>query len=391
MKLVFALLFASSLAHADLVSDPGEEAARRFVSEADALTAQGKHDEACRKLEAAMSMATSEPTRVKLSACYGVVINQALTANPDAVVCERVEAMARSSESFTSALATCYKAHASALLDRNNVPRACQLAEQASGVAPTAANLAFAGGCFASIHRLGHAWALFVAANDKAISTSDATVRAQLTELTATIAPARLIVALPRDATATLDGVAIPPTGLAIAGAQPAKDSLGTSGFPVDAGKHQLAATSNGKRYEREVELVDGKLALVTPEWSPDRKVVPPPPPPPVVRSHRRRTGWIAIGASAVVGAAGLYFGFDALSKQGDADDLCPSGTNCSTQAIDLNDKAGRSANLSNVLVGAALVGTAVGTYLVLTAPNETRVSISASPLGGAVSLTRGF
>lgn len=373
------MVFGVGVAHADSKSD----AAANLVADADGLIASGKHVEACPKLEAALRLVPGEDTRVKLSDCYKVVVRSLLPSKQDHTACERLEVAAKGdpSEGTTIALVTCYKAHASVLLDVPDHARACERAEKAAAVLPTAANLANAGGCYIAAKKLGRAWALLLSAHAKA---TDARTQTDITELVATVSPARLVVIIPTGAVVTLDGAPVPAT--AIYDRERVLDAFGTAGYPVDAGKHVVEVTSNGQIFEEPVVAVDGNVLTITAKFAPAE-----PAPPPAVASSRKRIGWITIAASGVVGAAGLYFGYDALTKQNQADDACPTMVDCEPSAIELNTKANRSANVSNVMVGAALVGSVVGTVLVLTAPKETQLSVSASPSGGGVTLLRRF
>jgi hypothetical protein len=224
--------------------------------------------------------------------------------------------------------------------------------------------------------------------------------------------PGRVIVQVSRESMIEIDSEPVPKFGVSIAGLPPVeKDSHGSIGLPLDQGKHKVHVSS--PPFDSEFEVVDGRLDRIagetpaTPDEPKPIKTDPTPtqtdPPrqpaivPPVVdspahpTSARRKIGWITIAGGAAVGVVGLYFGYDAISKQSDADDLCNTGKNCSDAAIALNDKAARSANVSNVLVGIGLVGAGIGTYLVLTAPHEIHVVPTTSGHSVGVSLVRGF
>jgi hypothetical protein len=103
--------------------------------------------------------------------------------------------------------------------------------------------------------------------------------------------------------------------------------------------------------------------------------------------SSTQRT--LAIGAG-VVGVAGLavgtVFGLKAKSSWTEADDGCPSHTNCAQKAIDARNDANSQATLSTVAFTVGLVGIAGAAVLWFTAPktseSETKVSIGLGPNG---------
>ena len=71
--------------------------------------------------------------------------------------------------------------------------------------------------------------------------------------------------------------------------------------------------------------------------------------------------GGIGIGALAV----GTVFGIRAISKRLDSDQYCPQNR-CTQQGVDLNNQAKTAALVSDITLGAGLVGVVVATYLLL-------------------------
>jgi hypothetical protein len=88
---------------------------------------------------------------------------------------------------------------------------------------------------------------------------------------------------------------------------------------------------------------------------------------PPPRRNLRRTLAW-TIGAAGFVqlGIAG-YFGLRAFDLHGQSNELCPGGSCSSDRGVELNDQAGRAADVSTVLSITALVSVAAGVYLLMT------------------------
>jgi tetratricopeptide (TPR) repeat protein len=383
MKLAsLCLLLAGGIAQADEI-DPKQAAAARYLEVARTLKGEGKLAEACAQYEIAFKAVASEPTLSELSECYRALTKQLHGAKQDSsTVCARImsDASVTPSKETRTAVATCHTARADALIDAKDYQPACEAAEAAVTAVDSPANVVFAAGCHRDAGKLGRAWRRLLDAKTKLVSAPNAELDRLIVELLSAVRPGRVLVAIPSEATVEVDQQPITKQGISIAGAEPEKDSQGTIGYPLDAGTHTLTVTAAGQpSVEKTITIVDGSLERVTIEFSPPsagETIV-------VRESPRKKIGWITIAAGGVVGLAGLYFGYDALAKQGDADDLCPTGRDCSQDAIDLNEKAGRSASISNVMVGVGLVGAAIGTYLVLTAPKAKERSARITPAAG--------
>lgn len=76
---------------------------------------------------------------------------------------------------------------------------------------------------------------------------------------------------------------------------------------------------------------------------------------------------YVVGGVGVVALGVGTAFAFMAKSAYGDAEDKCPTKTNCSSDAISLRDKAETRANIANVGIGLGVVGVGVGAVLLLT------------------------
>ena len=89
-----------------------------------------------------------------------------------------------------------------------------------------------------------------------------------------------------------------------------------------------------------------------------------------------RIAGLSTAGAGVAAAATGLAFGLHARSTWRRSQDHCDESSVCSHRGIDLATRAGRSADLSTILVGAGVAAAATGALLWLQAPS----SESASP-----------
>jgi serine/threonine-protein kinase len=160
-----------------------------------------------------------------------------------------------------------------------------------------------------------------------------------------------------------------------------------STAMPVDGGEHIVRATAPGKAPfsttlvigtesdSRTVEVppfvalaVPPAAAILSATPAAPVLIAPAAPNTNVVRGSatRRRVGW-TIGAAglAQLGAAG-YFGLQAFRKHADSNSACPYDQ-CTMTGVDLNNQAGRAADISTVLsiTGFATVATAV--YLLWT------------------------
>jgi hypothetical protein len=192
------------------------------------------------------------------------------------------------------------------------------------------------------------------------------------------------------------DGVVVQPFG------------FGTA-TTLDPGQHSVEATAPGrKRWSTTVTLAaDGKTVTVeVPVLASDQpppvvsSSAPPPPPPKPERNGRFVPGLVVGGAGVVALGVGAFFGYRALSKRQEADDLCPTAVCASPRGPELVDEARSSATVSNVAMIIGVVGVGVGGYLLLTSSSggqatgtklPIRASAGASPSGGGFSLAGSF
>jgi serine/threonine-protein kinase len=83
-------------------------------------------------------------------------------------------------------------------------------------------------------------------------------------------------------------------------------------------------------------------------------------------------------GAGIVALGVGTYFGFRAISKANDAEELCPNGPCLDESGQTAADDAHSAAKISNVsfVLGAAAVATGVVLYFVLPTKHGTQVGM---------------
>lgn len=198
--------------------------------------------------------------------------------------------------------------------------------------------------------------------------------------------------AAPDELRVTLDGVDVPSALLGV-------------GQPVDPGAHELVAAHAGKEQRRQVTLEERSTQQVEFNFdggagdraepavagrSPESAAPLRPPAQPAGMSIPEDQGaggsrfvpaYIAFG----VGGAGLIFGGVtgalAILKQGELDDDCPD-KRCPPPAHGVVDDYDGMRTLSTVGFAIGLVGGAAGLVLVLTAPQEPRLTARVTPGG---------
>src|SRR5450432_3796383 len=179
-------------------------------------------------------------------------------------------------------------------------------------------------------------------------------------------------------------------------------DASWSTAMPIDGGEHLVRASAPGMEpFATTIVLAnegDAQTIEIPPLTTAATIAVPPPKTPltaaafaaPAVHSNvgspsekrnlRRTLAW-TIGAAGIaqLGIAG-YFGLHAMAEHRRSNDLCPGGQQCTSQlGVDLNNDAGRAADVSTVLTVTGLVGVAVGVYLLVTS-HETSTAIAPTP-----------
>jgi len=176
----------------------------------------------------------------------------------------------------------------------------------------------------------------------------------------------------------------------------------------VDPGRHRLESTAAGHaEWSGPLEMaVAERKVVVIPELAANAEAGPTPPgakeetKPPAAAEEGGRSntlGWVVLGTGVVALGVGTYFGIAAMSTQNKVEDECPTPQTCTSTGVDLSHDAQSQAWASNIGIGVGIVGVAVGSILLLTAPGSAKsgaaravpspLRVSASSRGGELSL----
>jgi hypothetical protein len=159
--------------------------------------------------------------------------------------------------------------------------------------------------------------------------------------------------------------------------------------IPLDPGDHTVKAEAPGKLpWTRHIMIGSARETLTVEVPALMDEPPPPPPPPPADQSadlarrasSHRATGFLLGGLGTAGVAIGSAFGLAAIHLNGQ------SKTNCSKPGACQTDPEGSQAlvdaNISNVAFGVAIVGLALGTYFLLTAPSSRPVGVAPRATG---------
>jgi hypothetical protein len=269
------------------------------------------------------------------------------------------------------------------LLADGHVDEACPKFQESQRLDPSGGTLMNLARC----HRMQSKWATAYAEYSDAYSAAKreqredrlSEAKTQLDELEPLVMHVTLVV--PPEV-AALPGFTIARNGVSLSAA-----SWGTV-QPVDPGVVLVEASASGyEPYRVEVPVTQPGASIDVPipmlERSP---VVAPaaipwraPTPTPVAPAGMppTRIAGIVVGSAGVVSVIlGAIAGGVALSKQSDADAICP-GTICPADAVTLNEDAHSAATLANVGVFGGLGLTAIGVILVAVNPGAVRPTAS--------------
>jgi hypothetical protein len=181
-----------------------------------------------------------------------------------------------------------------------------------------------------------------------------------------------------------------PPIGLEVRldGEPLALEALapGAPPLPLDPGVHRFAASAP-ERESRSVEVnvapgarvidvvIPALGAAAAPKKEADRA--------PAAGSARKTTGYvIGLAGLAAIGV-GVGFGVDALAKQRESNDKCPTDRCTDPSAVSASDHAVTSAWVSDIAIGAGVVAVGVALYLVLTSPSSSASRAARAGLHG--------
>ncbi len=241
---------------------------------------------------------------------------------------------------------------------------------------PSGGTVLHAADCHEKLGRLGTAWseygeALTLAVRDKR-TDREAVARAKITELGPRIGTLTVVVAAQARSVdsyrLTLDGNALPP-------------SAWNTPLPVDAGKHLIEASAEGRvAARREVDAVDGSAARIDAPLlvaiEPAKVVAPAPSAEPTHKLSGQRIAAIAVASSGLLGVGiGAAFGIRAMAigdQSGSTGCIDASPREqCPQAAANDQSSARSSGTISTVafVAGSALL--AGGAVLWWTAPRQ--------------------
>jgi hypothetical protein len=266
-------------------------------------------------------------------------------------------------------LATSLFLEGRSLMAAGKIPEACRKLEESLRLDPGAGTLLNVALCHEKEGKTASAWAEFTESASLARTQSrpDRLSFAQehLTALQPTLS--KLIIMVPP----TVDD---PELTVKQDGRVVRRAAWGTP-IPVDPGPHTLEWVSPKKK-PSSVQVTIGKANdLQTVNLTPLEDAPPPPPPPPQLHlsgsslssydpgSKPRQIVGVAVGGLGL-GAIGVatYFGLDAFAKKKQADNACRGG--CSQDGVNINDKAGNSADLSTAGFAIGVTAVVAGTWL---------------------------
>jgi serine/threonine-protein kinase len=289
------------------------------------------------------------------------------------------------------------------LMRRNEFQEACQVLEQSQAIERGLGTMLYLAECYEKLGRTASAWALFREAASEARAAGQTARAEQGASRAAALEPK-----LSKLAVQVAPGNLIPGFELFRDG-QPVGSGMFGVAVPVDPGEHQLEARAPGRQPWTSIERVgaDGDSVVVNvPELLADptaAAATAKPESTPLVTTGEttpgdeprpassQRTVGLVLGAAGVVSlGVGAFFGARAISKHGDAEDICP-GSSCPTaQGERLNEQAKDAATLANVFVIGGAAVAATGLVLYLTAPSSEATTASVSTDGTGLRLNVG-
>ena len=147
--------------------------------------------------------------------------------------------------------------------------------------------------------------------------------------------------------------------------------------MPIDPGDHVIEAFALGKIPWKHTVTVGGKAESKTIAVPVLDNAPVAPAPTSAASAHQTPltyvevkkpvspAAWVAYGMGAAGLGVGTYFGVQAMSDKGTADDNCPQDR-CNASGISANSDAIKAANLATVGFGVGILGVGLGTFLLL-------------------------
>lgn len=298
------------------------------------------------------------------------------------------------------------------LIKQGNFAEACPKFEISQRVEPAVGTMLYLAECYEKTNRSASAWAMFREAASLA-ETSGQVERMK----TAQARAARLE---PRLSWLTIDVAkdALVP-GLQIRrNSVPVSAELSGTASPVDPGEVVVDASAPGRLPFSTKVRVAAKARIVVSipalQPAPDSAPIPAPPPavqdggvppaavvpaaqavapapaapaapPPAERASP--VPWIVGGAGVVALGVGTYFGFRAISKANDAEEICPKGICDQAEGETAASDAHSAAKISNISFALGAAAVAAGVVLYFTLPTKHGTQVGMSPMFDPSSL----
>lgn len=275
---------------------------------------------------------------------------------------------------------------------------ACSKLEQSQSIEHAIGTSLYLAECYEKQGRTASAWGLFRDAASEAQAKGEGGRAEQGRTRAAKLEPrlSRLTVT-----------VAERPPGLQVfRGANPVPEALWNVAVPVDPGEHRITARAPGYVESSQIVLVQGEAANATvtiPALARDASAPAESSAPGSAAAStsvdlsadtgtsrpgdtQRTVGLVLGGAGVVAMGVGGFFGLRAISKNSDAEKLCPELKCNDREGVDLADQANSAATLANVFVLGGAAVAAAGVTLFLTAPSgqERTVGVVSDGRGGA-------
>ncbi len=269
-----------------------------------------------------------------------------------------------------------------ALMNAGQYAQACPKLAESQRLAPASNTLLTLALCHQNQGRTASAWGEFTeAASIAQKERRDDRVKVArehlkqlepiLSRLTITVAPT----------SASLQGLEVTRDGVFVGSAV-----WGTA-VPLDPGEHVVEAWAPGKkRWTMTVQLAPngGRQTVPVPPLVSGTGTAPAAAPvgalpdqPPASEpasspmSSRKIAGFVVGGIGVAALAVGGVFGVRAITQSSEAKKLCPQTSCDNPKAVETNDSAKVSAIVSDIGLGAGIVGVGVGVFLLVTAPSS--------------------
>jgi hypothetical protein len=278
------------------------------------------------------------------------------------------------------------------LMVDGNFNEACPKLAESQKLDPGGGTLFNLAKCREKEGKLASAWSAYDAAVSQSIKDGRKEREAAARERLAAIAPmlAKVTIVVPKavrvDGLAiTLDGASVPEVAW----------SLET---PIDVGAHAVVATAphklawkssfqvkkDGDRVSISVVPLDDAPVEATPNPNVVTTTAPPPP-----QSKNNTAAWVVGGAGVASLVIGGIVGIVVLTKKSESDNDCLGGPNaCNQQGVDAMNEAQALAWVSDIAIGAGVIGLGASLIMFLTAkPSSPSSSARVVPLFGPRSV----